>query len=183
MADYEPPSFSLGLHLGFDSQLQPAAANHSTPAAAPNSSRGSNADTPVEVDEEFEPQITGPDPDPGSRPGRPLKWLKRGVAEKREPTPGRRVVMLTTISKISRLGKILFKHKQTHRTIFGMAWHGCKSSKKGRIKSGKSNVGTVEHASGNWVEPRSCVSTKRVQANAQPSSQWDAFGGSGQAAG
>lgn len=87
MADYEPPSFSLGLDLGFDSQLQPAAANHSTPAAAPNSSRGSNADTPVEVDEEFEPQITGPDPDPGSRPGRPLKWLKRGVAEKREPTP------------------------------------------------------------------------------------------------
>ncbi|KAM2718281.1 hypothetical protein EV1_030214 [Malus domestica] len=87
MADYEPPSFSLGLDLGFDSQLQPAAANHSTPAAAPNSSRGSNAHTPVEVDEELEPQITGPDPDPGSRPGRPLKRLKRGVAEKRESTP------------------------------------------------------------------------------------------------
>ncbi|XP_048443395.1 uncharacterized protein LOC125478808 isoform X2 [Pyrus x bretschneideri] len=135
MADYEPPSFSLGLHLGFDSQLQPAAANHSTPAAAPNSSRGSNADTPVEVDEEFEPQITGPDPDPGSRPGRPLKWLKRGVAEKREPTPGRRVVMLTTISKISRLGKILFK---VYRCKTGQELSGSAAYRQYKKESGRS---------------------------------------------
>ncbi|TQD90949.1 hypothetical protein C1H46_023470 [Malus baccata] len=403
MTDYEPPSFSLGLDLGFDSQLQPAAANHSTPAAAPNSSRGSNAHTPVEVDEELEPQITGPDPDPGSRPGRPLKRLKRGVAEKREPTPAtpcrnvdddiedfssgedfiqdvhpstqyhtvsssskvplRGSGVLTSQSSCHIMGRkrkpvsdvsasvsleeshkgFMFpkltasplrrfqlidsdsddpspsesvsrgtcdvdasskKYSSAHAAttsetkkkssmstpvdvddvdlwkdfspikkfsiptpaldeirklvcnrlpnffplvnIRGNQQSGAsvidymgqfnngdaskqrvsqkidlektsnrqrnksnvpnvedasgswvnpkdgrlaqkvsvnKSSKKGRIKSVKSNVGTVEHASGNWVEPRSCVSTKRVQANAQPSSQWDAFGGSGQAAG
>lgn len=58
-----------------------------------------------------------------------------------------------------------------------------KSSRKGRNRSAKSNFGNVEHTSGNWVEPRSNASTKRIQANAQPSGQWSTLSVSGQAAG
>ncbi|ONI13260.1 hypothetical protein PRUPE_4G212300 [Prunus persica] len=92
MADYEPPSFSLGFDLGFDSELQTAATDHSTPAPAPDPWRGSDALKPFDVDEEIGPQITGPDPEIGPRPVRPLKRLKRGLALKREPaTPIRNI--------------------------------------------------------------------------------------------
>lgn len=92
MADYEPPSFSLGFDLGFDSELQTAAADHSTPAPAPDPSLGSDALKPVDVDEEIGPQITGSDPDLGPRPVRPLKRLKRGLGLKWEPaTPFRNI--------------------------------------------------------------------------------------------
>lgn len=92
MADYEPPSFSLGFDLGFDSELQTAGTDHSTPAPAPDPSRGSDALKPFDVDEEIGPQITGPDPEIGPRPVRPLKRLKRGLALKREPaTPIRNI--------------------------------------------------------------------------------------------
>lgn len=71
-ADYEAPSFSLGLDFGFESELQTAAPANSTP---------------VRIDSDVEQEI-GPGLDPEIRPQspRPLKRLKRGLPEKLEQT-------------------------------------------------------------------------------------------------
>ncbi|KAL6176495.1 hypothetical protein ACLB2K_053128 [Fragaria x ananassa] len=64
-SDYEPPSFSLGLDFGFESELQTAPPPSSTPPLP--------ADT--DLDQVPEPQI---------EPPRALRRLKRGLPEKRE---------------------------------------------------------------------------------------------------
>ena len=67
MARYEPPSFSLGLDLGLDSEPQIAPNKHPT-------------QTPTPHDEDFRPEVM--DSNPESRPEPPL-ILKR---LKRDPT-------------------------------------------------------------------------------------------------
>ena len=62
MAGYEPPSFSLGLDLGLDSELQIAPDKHPTQTPAPR-------------DENFGPEVM--DSDPESRP-EPPRILRRG---------------------------------------------------------------------------------------------------------
>ena len=58
-----------------------------------------------------------------------------------------------------------------------------RSVNKGRNKSVRLNTGDMEHASGNWVEPRTSASKKRIQANAQSSSGWYTPSQTGQASG
>ena len=61
MAGYEPPSFSLGLDLGLDSEPQIAPDKHPTQTPAPR-------------DENFGPEVMDSDPEPP----RILKRLRRG---------------------------------------------------------------------------------------------------------
>ncbi|KAF3953792.1 hypothetical protein CMV_020798 [Castanea mollissima] len=65
MAGYEPPSFSLGLDLGLDSEPQIAPDKHPTQKPAPH-------------DEDFGPEVMDSDPESRPEPPRILKRLRRG---------------------------------------------------------------------------------------------------------
>ncbi|KAL0000830.1 hypothetical protein SO802_014611 [Lithocarpus litseifolius] len=66
MAGYEPPSFSLGLDLGLDSEPQIAPPDkHPTQTPAPH-------------DEDFGPEVMDSDPESRPEPPRILKRLRRG---------------------------------------------------------------------------------------------------------
>ncbi|KAL0000827.1 hypothetical protein SO802_014609 [Lithocarpus litseifolius] len=64
MAGYEPPSFSLGLDLGLDSEPQIAPDKHPTQTSAPH-------------DEDFGPEVMDSDPESRPEPPRILKRLRR----------------------------------------------------------------------------------------------------------
>ena len=65
MAGYDPPSFSLGLDLGLDSEPQIAPDKHPTQTPAPH-------------DEDFGPEVMDSDPESRPEPPRILKRLRRG---------------------------------------------------------------------------------------------------------
>ena len=65
MAGYDPPSFSLGLDLGLDSEPQIAPDKHPT-------------QTPTPLDEDFRHEVMDSDPESRPEPPRILKHLKRG---------------------------------------------------------------------------------------------------------
>ena len=69
---YEPPSFSLGLDLGLDSEPQIAPDDHPTQTPAPN-------------DQDFGPEVMDSDPETRPEPPRILKRLRRGPTTTKTP--------------------------------------------------------------------------------------------------
>ncbi|XP_059662488.1 uncharacterized protein LOC132308427 [Cornus florida] len=75
MADFEPPSFSLGLDLDFDSEPQPTVREDPSSKRAQQSS--ANASFHNDDDDDFESPTMGPDPQIPDPP-QTLKRLRRG---------------------------------------------------------------------------------------------------------
>ncbi|XP_040988800.1 uncharacterized protein LOC121236438 isoform X1 [Juglans microcarpa x Juglans regia] len=82
MAGYEPPSFSLGLDLGIDSELQ--VSFEEFPVQIPASDPVTNG--PANGDEAFLPEVMDSDPETVPEPPRILKRLRRGPPTTKTPS-------------------------------------------------------------------------------------------------
>ena len=87
--DFEPPSFSLGIDLDFHSEPQLAAGESSVREPAPEPPIDSGASIPQDDEEKFEAEVADSDLESGPNPTPALKRLRRGLPRLRERSPAR----------------------------------------------------------------------------------------------
>ncbi|KAL5548358.1 hypothetical protein UlMin_003589 [Ulmus minor] len=87
--DFEPPSFSLGIDLDFHSEPQLAAGESSVREPAPEPPIDSGASIPQDDEEKFEAEVADSDLESGPDPTPALKRLRRGLPRLRERSPAR----------------------------------------------------------------------------------------------
>ncbi|KAL5548366.1 hypothetical protein UlMin_003597 [Ulmus minor] len=87
--DFEPPSFSLGIDLDFHSEPQLAAGESSVREPAPEPPIDSGASIPQDDEEKFEAEVADSDQESGPDPTPALKRLRRGLPRLRERSPAR----------------------------------------------------------------------------------------------